>query len=393
MRNIHDNSDSELELEPALPSSHPFFLHPSDNPGIMLVAKQFNGSCFGAWRRGIIIALSAKKKIGFINGAYVKPSLTSSLYEPWEQCNNMVISWILNSPDPDIAQSVIYSKSAKSLWDELNQRYGQSNGARMYEVQKDLSSISQGSSDVSGYFTRIKRLWDEMESLDADSYCVCECTCGDKHKMIKREQNQKLMQFLMGLNEAYSNARGNILMMESLPDISKAYSLIIQDEKQRGIHNVTSYNQKAPQSVNPNQRYNFNNRTTQNFNNLTTQNFNNQKGYVDPKKLFCKYCKKNGHVIEKCYKLHGFPQNFKFGNKNVRIAANMLSSADPKSDGGPDTTLSPNTITPEQYKQIMNILQNVQVDDPQNQNQSVSSAANFTAGCNWQICLPSPYLV
>ncbi|XP_019238854.1 PREDICTED: uncharacterized protein LOC109218914 [Nicotiana attenuata] len=325
-----------------------FFLHPSDNPGIMLVAKQFNGSCFGAWRRGIIIALSAKKKkIGFISGAYVKPSLTSSLYEPWEQFNNMVISWILNSLDPSIAQSVIYSKSAKSLWDELNKRYGQSNDARMYEVQKDLNSISQGSSDVSGYSTRIKRLWDEMESLDADSY-------------------------------SYSNARGNILMMESLPDISKAYSLIIQDEKQRGIHNVTSYNQKAPQSVNPNQRYNFNNRTTQNFNNPTTQNFNNQKGYVDPKKLFCKYCKKNGHVIEKCYKLHGFPQNFKFGNKNVRIAANVLSSADPKSYGGPDTALSPNTITPEQYEQIMNILQNVQVDDPQNQNQSVSSATNFT---------------
>lgn len=46
-----------------------------------------------------------------------------------------------------------------------------------------------------------------MESLDTESYCVCKYNCGGKRKMLKREENQKLMQFLMGLNEAYSNAR------------------------------------------------------------------------------------------------------------------------------------------------------------------------------------------
>lgn len=68
----------------------------------------------------------------------------------------MFISWILNS------QSVIYSKSAKGLWDELNQHYGKSDDARMYEVQKDLSSASQVSSNVNGYFNKVKSLWDEM---------------------------------------------------------------------------------------------------------------------------------------------------------------------------------------------------------------------------------------
>ncbi|XP_075074712.1 GDSL esterase/lipase EXL3-like [Nicotiana tabacum] len=97
-------------------------------------SKQFDGTCFGTWRRGIIIALSTKKKTGFINGSYVRPHIESPLFDQWEQCNHMVISWILNSLDPDISQSVIYSKTAKRLWDELNQRYGQSNGARMYEV-------------------------------------------------------------------------------------------------------------------------------------------------------------------------------------------------------------------------------------------------------------------
>ncbi|XP_070039657.1 uncharacterized protein [Nicotiana tomentosiformis] len=139
----------------------------------------------------------------------------------------MVISWILNYLDPDISQSVIYSKTTKGLWDELSQCYGQSNGARIYEVQKDLSLVFQGSYDVSGYFNKVKRLWDEMESLNIESYCVCECNYGGKHKTINRDQNLKLMQFLMGLNKIFNNARGNILMMEPLPNVSKSYSLVI----------------------------------------------------------------------------------------------------------------------------------------------------------------------
>lgn len=138
----------------------------------MLVAKQFNRTCFGAWRRGIIIALSAKKKIDFINGSYTRPPTDFPLFYQWEQCNHIAISWILNYLDPDNSQSIIYSKTVKGLWDDFNQRYGQSNGARLYEVQKDMSSVSQGSSDVSGYFNKVKRLWDEMESLNTESYCV-----------------------------------------------------------------------------------------------------------------------------------------------------------------------------------------------------------------------------
>ena len=39
----------------------------------------------------------------------------------------------------------------------------------------------------------------------------------------------------MALNEVYDAVRGQILLMDPLPTINKAYSLIIQDEKQRGM--------------------------------------------------------------------------------------------------------------------------------------------------------------
>ena len=39
----------------------------------------------------------------------------------------------------------------------------------------------------------------------------------------------------MGLNDSYSSARGQILMMHNLPNVNQAYALVIQDESQRGI--------------------------------------------------------------------------------------------------------------------------------------------------------------
>ena len=40
--------------------------------------------------------------------------------------------------------------------------------------------------------------------------------------------------------------------------------------------------------------------------------------------MFCDYCKKSGHIEEKCYRLHGFPQDFKFTKgKNSGSAANV----------------------------------------------------------------------
>ncbi|KAH0662255.1 hypothetical protein KY284_027186 [Solanum tuberosum] len=58
--------------------------------------------------------------------------------------------------------------------------------------------------------------------------------------MVKAQQDERLIQFLMGLSEAYAAIRRNILMISPMPSVSLAYSLLIQDEKQREIF-VSSY--------------------------------------------------------------------------------------------------------------------------------------------------------
>jgi len=78
-------------------ASDPLFLLPSDQPGLSLVADIFNGDDFENWRRSITVALSAKQKLSLVDGSYKKPEAGSPLLPYWQRCNDMVISWLLNS--------------------------------------------------------------------------------------------------------------------------------------------------------------------------------------------------------------------------------------------------------------------------------------------------------
>lgn len=44
--------------------------------------------------------------------------------------------------------------------------------------------------------------------------------------MHKAEQDRRLIQFLMGLNEEYTVVRGSILMMSPFPTMAQAFSIL-----------------------------------------------------------------------------------------------------------------------------------------------------------------------
>lgn len=62
-------------------------------------------------------------------------------------------------------------------------------------------------------------------------YLLYVCVYEGKSKLAKSLEDQRLIQFLMGLNDVYAQVRGNILMMNLLPSIDYGYSLLLQDEK------------------------------------------------------------------------------------------------------------------------------------------------------------------
>nr|XP_016442568.1 PREDICTED: uncharacterized protein LOC107767981 [Nicotiana tabacum] len=325
------SKDDGSRSSPTIDASHPYFLYPSDSPGMTLVTSVFDGWGYGGWRRSLLIALSTKYKLGFIDGSCSAPAFDSTSFSLWTRCNDMITSWLLNSLSKEIVASALYSKSAQALWTDLEDRFGQSNGAKLYHLQKEISDLMQGSSDIAGYFTKLKLLWDELDAIYTTVTCSCACTCSGKVKLVKSLQNE----------------RSNILMMSPLPSINIAYSLLVQDEKQREVY------------VNPQFPGDFSSFLA------THQNISGQKSQSSDFKgrknnLICSHCKKPGHSVDKCYRIIGFPSDFKF-TKTPKLHGSVKSNAVLSFHAQPTGNTGGNPITQDQFSQLIHLLNNAQL--------------------------------
>jgi hypothetical protein len=97
-------------------SSSPYYLHHGDSPGSILVSQVLQGDNYHTWSRSMIMALTAKNKLKFIDGSLKKPSTElEDEFHAWNRSNNMVLSWILNSVSKGITTSVIYINLAEDM--------------------------------------------------------------------------------------------------------------------------------------------------------------------------------------------------------------------------------------------------------------------------------------
>nr|GEU89786.1 uncharacterized mitochondrial protein AtMg00810-like [Tanacetum cinerariifolium] len=146
---LFENSDNSI--------NDPLSISNSDHPGMVLTQTPFNGGNFLGWSKNIKMTLGAKLKLGFIDGTCVKPAVTDVNY----------------------------------------QRYGQSNEPLIYQLERELSHISQGNIGIAFYFNKLKRCSDELQHLNGLPSCTCgkmrECSCGILDKFLEmdnREQKQ-----------------------------------------------------------------------------------------------------------------------------------------------------------------------------------------------------------
>jgi gag-polypeptide of LTR copia-type/Retrotransposon gag protein len=229
----------EIQTTKALPAyadpSSPLFLHHSDGPGTSLVAELLTENNYPSWSRAMRFALSSKNKLGFVDGTVPKPDSKSTDHQLWERCDTMVLSWIWSSVSKELTNSVIYFNTAREAWLDLKERYAPSNSIQIFHIQQSISVLVQGEMSVSAYYTTLKGLWDELGSL----LPLPACSCGVAKEIAYNQQLERIIKFLMGLNEPYSTIRSQILAMDPMPNLGKIYSFILQEEKQRAVRAPT----------------------------------------------------------------------------------------------------------------------------------------------------------
>ena len=163
-----DSTSSTLvpTIQPWETSSSPYFLSNSDNPGVSLAIQHLTKENYSTWSRVVLIALDAKSKIGFIDGSLLKPqSVDHPLYTAWCKCNSIVLAWLFNSISKDLQPSVVYFKIAREVWLDLQHRFSQGNGPRIFELRKETCSLAQEDLSISSYYNKFKSLWQELQII------------------------------------------------------------------------------------------------------------------------------------------------------------------------------------------------------------------------------------
>ncbi|XP_031260066.1 uncharacterized protein LOC116118244 [Pistacia vera] len=174
LRSSNVGSEREMAFN-HIRNGEPLYLQSSDHPGMILVSTLVTGNNnYLSWSC-MKIVLGAKVKLGFVNGKCEMSGEESPNFEQWNRVDFMVTSWILNSISKEIVEAFPYTTSAR-----------------------------------------------EIEESCAVAKLVADMT-----------SSNRLMQFLMGLNENFDHIRNQILVMDPLPSVNKAYSMVLRVEKQR----------------------------------------------------------------------------------------------------------------------------------------------------------------
>lgn len=144
------------------------------------------------------------------------------------------------------------------------------------------------------------------------------------------------MQFLMGLDESYTNVRGQILLMQPLLIVSKAYSMLRQEEKQRDTQKPNTF---TPTALNTSSnRFTSQPQNSQNKVNTTSPNHVVRKTPFR-KGVYFTNCSKEEHYGNECYKLVGYPPGHPLHKKYIPPSqrakgsvVNMITSTEEVSD-------------------------------------------------------------
>lgn len=117
-----------------------------------------------------------------------------------------------------------------------------------------------------------------------------------------REEQDHILKFLTGLNDMFTATKGQILMMEPHPNISKVFNLVSQEERQRSMKSTSVVAFNVSQNI-PDESY------------VAAYSGGYNKNMPRP---ICSHCGLAGHTVNRCYKLHGYPQGYKPPSSNLK---------------------------------------------------------------------------
>ncbi|XP_019235677.1 PREDICTED: uncharacterized protein LOC109216004 [Nicotiana attenuata] len=138
----------------------------------------------------------------------------------------------------------------------------------------------------------------------------------------------------MGLNESYSHVRSAALLKRPVLTVNQAYAVVVQEESQREL------------------------------------------GLGKKPGLICEHCGYKGHLKDNCYKIIGYPTDFKSKKKGQFPAKSYANNVNGENDVTMNKQPQGNCMTEDQYKHLVSLLTKSSVEGSSN---NTAGSANMTS--------------
>ncbi|WKA10965.1 hypothetical protein VitviT2T_028505 [Vitis vinifera] len=163
------------------------------------------------------------------------------------------------------------------------------------------------------------------------------------------QQQESVMQFMLGLNESFAPIRAQILLMEPTPPLNKVFFLVVQEKRQQSLTTSNSPAFTSPVSS----RFQAASRAS--------SPTNSSRSRKD--RPLCTHCNILGHTVDRCYKIHGYPPGFRNrpnfrpnGSRPNQMLPNSLHTNQLTLTDGSTASASPPPLTHDQHNQLLALL-------------------------------------
>lgn len=164
--------------------------------------------------------LLVKNKSCLIHGSCPRESALLKQCARQDRCNAIVKAWIHNTVTKDLASGLVYNTTARYFCDGFCNMFNKVDTTRIFQLTHNIYYVTQGTLSITAQFDKSKMLWGELTTID-DLVLVCE---EDNTLISASKERQKLIQFLLGLNENFAFVRTNLLLKQLLSNLHVAYS-------------------------------------------------------------------------------------------------------------------------------------------------------------------------
>ena len=180
-------------------------------PSDLRITEKLNYQNYITWCKLMQIAIEGRGHLSHITDAPPKP--TEPTYQQWKQRDSMVLSSIISNIDTELINLFLDYTVARDLWKRIEVLLSSGHDElQIFDLSSKASSIKQNQESIEVFYGKLTTIWKEIDRRMPNQMIHAE----DITIFNSYIQNQRLYQFLAGINDTFDKERRNLLNRDPL---------------------------------------------------------------------------------------------------------------------------------------------------------------------------------